>query len=49
MDPELARQHPRQVLFILNALKDAKLCDAMAELEDSRSRNRSKFSLGCAS
>lgn len=32
MDPELARQHPATVPFILNALKDAQLSDAIAEL-----------------
>jgi hypothetical protein len=32
MDPELARKHPTQVPFILNALKDAQLSDAIAEL-----------------
>lgn len=32
MDPELARRYPQQVPFILNALKDAQLSDAIAEL-----------------
>ena len=32
MDPELARKYPAQVPFILNALKDARLSDAIAEL-----------------
>ena len=36
MDPELARMHPAQVPFILNALKDAQLSDAIAELPESR-------------
>ncbi|MGH2533090.1 MAG: hypothetical protein ACRDJW_12395 [Thermomicrobiales bacterium] len=36
MDPELARKHPAQVPFILNALKDAQLSDAIAELGESR-------------
>lgn len=40
MDPELARKHPAQVPFILNALKDAQLSDAIAELPESRARNR---------
>jgi len=40
MDPELARRHPSQVPFILNALKDAQLSDAIAELEESRARTR---------
>jgi len=40
MDAELARQYPAQVPFILNALKDAQLSDAIAELPESRSRNR---------
>ena len=40
MDPELAREHPTQVPFILNALKDAQLSDAIAELDASRGRTR---------
>ena len=40
MDPELARNHPAQVPFILNALKDAQLSDAIAELPESRGRTR---------
>lgn len=40
MDPELAREHPAQVPFILNALKDAQLSDAIAELDESRGRTR---------
>jgi len=32
MDPELAHAYPAQVPFILNALKDAQLSDAIAEL-----------------
>ena len=40
MCPELARDHPAQVPFILNVLKDAQLSDAIAEFPESRSRNR---------
>jgi hypothetical protein len=40
MDPELARKHPAQVPFILNALKDAQISDAIAELDESRERTR---------
>ncbi len=40
MDPDLARKHPAQVPFILNALKDAQLSDAIAELTESRGRTR---------
>jgi hypothetical protein len=40
MDPELARRYPAQVPFILNALKDAQLSDAVATLGESRARNR---------
>ena len=40
MDPELARRYPTQVPFILNALKDAQLSDAIAEFDESRSRSR---------
>lgn len=40
MDPELARRHPTQVPFILNALKDAQLSDAIAEFDESRARTR---------
>lgn len=40
MDPDLARRYPAQVPFILNALKDAQLSDAIAEFDESRSRNR---------
>ena len=41
MDPELARRHPAQVPFILNALKDAQLSDAIAEVtQESRGRTR---------
>ena len=40
MDVELARKYPTQVPFILNALKDAQLSDAIAELPESRARNR---------
>ncbi len=40
MDPELVRKYPSQVPFILNALKDAQLSDAIAEFPESRSRNR---------
>jgi hypothetical protein len=32
MDPNLAQAYPAQVPFILNALKDAQLRDAIAEL-----------------
>jgi hypothetical protein len=40
MDAELARKYPAQVPFILNALKDAQLSDAIAELSESRDRTR---------
>jgi hypothetical protein len=40
MDPKLAQAHPARVPFILNALKDAQLSDAIAESTESRSRNR---------
>jgi len=40
MDPDLARKYPAQVPFILNALKDAQLSDAIAESTESRTRNR---------
>ena len=40
MDADLARKYPAQVPFILNALKDAQLSDAIAESPESRSRNR---------
>ena len=40
MDPELARKHPDTVPFVLNALKDAQLSDATAELPESRARTR---------
>lgn len=40
MDPDLARSYPAQVPFILNALKDAQLSDAIAESPESRTRNR---------
>ncbi len=40
IDPELVRKHPGQVPFILNALKDAQLSDAIAELDESRGRTR---------
>jgi hypothetical protein len=33
MDPELAKRYPAQVPFILNALKNAQLSDAIAELD----------------
>jgi hypothetical protein len=32
MDPKLAQAYPAQVPFVLNALKDAQLSDAIAEL-----------------
>jgi hypothetical protein len=32
MDPRLAQAYPAQVPFVLNALKDAQLSDAIAEL-----------------
>ena len=32
MDPALAKKYPQQVPFILNALRDAQLRDAIAEL-----------------
>ncbi len=38
--PDLARKHPAQVPFVLNALKDAQLSDAIAEFPESRVRNR---------
>ncbi len=40
MDPGLAKRYPSQVSFILNALEDAQLSDAIAELPESRSPNR---------
>ncbi len=40
MDPDLARKYPAQVPFILNALKDAQLSDAIAESPEPRRRNR---------
>lgn len=40
MDPDLAGKYPAQVPFILNALKDAQLSDAIAESTESRTRNR---------
>ncbi len=40
MDPELIRKYPAQVPFILNALKDAQLSDAIATLPESRGRTR---------
>ena len=40
MDPELARKHPDRVPFILNALTDAQLSDAIAEFPESRARTR---------
>jgi len=40
MDKELAQKYPAQVPFILNALKDAQVSDAIAELPESRKRNR---------
>jgi len=40
VDPELARKYPIQVPFILNALEDAQLSDAIAELPESRNRTR---------
>ena len=40
MDPDLARKHPDRVPFILNALKDAQLSDAIAEFPESRGRTR---------
>jgi len=40
MDPELARMYPAQVSFVLNALKDAQLSDAIAEFPESRNRTR---------
>jgi transcriptional regulator with XRE-family HTH domain len=40
MDPKLAREHPDRVPFILNALTEAQLSDAIAELPESRKRNR---------
>lgn len=33
MDPKLIEQHPARVPFILNALKDAQLSDAIATLK----------------
>ncbi len=39
-DLELARKHPDWVLFILKALTDAQLSDAIAELPESRAPNR---------
>jgi transcriptional regulator with XRE-family HTH domain len=40
MDPKLAREHPDRVPFILNALTEAQLSDAIAELPESRKWNR---------
>ena len=40
MDPELVRKHPDTVPFVLNALKDAQLSDAIAEFPESRARTR---------
>jgi len=40
MSPELAQKYPAQVPFILTALKDAQLSDAIAKSTESRSRNR---------
>jgi hypothetical protein len=40
MDPKLAREHPDRVPFVLNALTEAQLSDAIAELPESRERNR---------
>jgi hypothetical protein len=40
MDANLAEKYPAQVPFILNALKDAQLSDAIAELPESREQNR---------
>jgi transcriptional regulator with XRE-family HTH domain len=40
MDPKLAREHPDRVPFILNALTEAQLSDAIAELPESQERNR---------
>ena len=38
--PDLIRTYPAQVPFVLNALKNAQLSDAIAEFPESRSRNR---------
>ena len=40
MDPKLAREHPDRIPFILNALVEAQLSDAIATLDESRERNR---------
>jgi hypothetical protein len=40
MDAKLAEQYPAQVPFILNALKNAQLSDAIAEFPESRERTR---------
>jgi len=40
MDADLARKYPAQVPFILNALKDAQLSDAIATSTESRDRTR---------
>ena len=40
MDADLARKYPAQVSFILNALKDAQLSDAIATSNESRNRTR---------
>ncbi len=40
MDADLARKYPAQVPFILNALKDAQLSDAIATSNESRHRTR---------
>ena len=40
MDPKLADGYPAQVPFILNALKDAQLSDAIAAFDESRNRKR---------
>ena len=40
MDPELAEKYPARVPFVLNALRDAQLSDAIATLGESRARNR---------
>ena len=39
-DPELARKHPDRVPFVLDALTDAQLSDAIAEFPESRARTR---------
>ena len=40
MDPRLAEAYPARVPFILNALKDAQLSDAIAVFDESRNRKR---------